>query len=187
MSTEISIRTIKIQTPTLEKLKPYGIVLGYNPTVEPLPIDFYGGGAKVRRLGAFEAPTMPEMPVVTVQRRPLMVNLMERHQLHTQAFIPLGGVPFIACFAPPNDGPLPDLDKVEAFQFDGQAGFMMHKGTWHDFPFAVVDGTNLLVILTKQATEGLKSDNVYEGEAIGPDIEKMDIGRRLGVHLKLEY
>lgn len=187
MADVIEQRIVKIQTPTPEKLAPYGTVLGYNPAVAPLPIDFYGGGAQVRRLCAFEAPEMPEMPVVTVQRRPLEVQLMERHPLHTQAFISLGGTPFIACFAPPNDADLPDPDKVEAFLFDGSAGFMMHKGTWHDFPFAIVDGTNLLVILTKAATDGLTSDNVFEGEAIGPDIQKMDIGRRLGVTFKLEY
>ena len=177
---------IKVQTPTLEKLAPYGTVLGYNPGVAPLTIDFYGGAAKVRRLAEFQADAMPEMPVVTVDRRPLEVRWMERHALHTQAFIPLGGTPFLAVFAPPNDKELPDIDKIEAFLFDGSAGFMMHKGTWHDFPFALVDGTNLLVILTRGATEGLVRDNVIQDEAVGPDIEKRDLRHRLNIHIKVD-
>lgn len=178
--------TIKVQTPTIEKLEKYGTVLGYNPNVEPLPIEFYGGAAKVRRVGEFTAEGPIEMPITTLQRRPFEVTHMERHMLHTQAFISLGAKPFVACFAPPNDKELPDLDKAEAFLFDGSAGFMMHRGTWHEFPFAVLDDTQLMVILTKSATEGLVKDNVIQNEAIGPDIEKRDLGQRLGVTIKLE-
>jgi ureidoglycolate lyase len=183
---EQSTITIKVQTPTIEKLQKYGTVLGYNPSVEPLPIDFYGGAAKVRRVADFKAEGEIEMPITTLQRRPFEVGHMERHMLHTQAFISLGGKPFIACFAPPNDKELPDIDQAEAFLFDGSAGFMMHAGTWHEFPFAVLDDTQLLVILTKSATEGLVKDNVIQNEAIGPDIEKRDLQQRLGVKIRLE-
>ncbi|MFT7285957.1 MAG: ureidoglycolate lyase [Halieaceae bacterium] len=178
--------TVKVQTPSIEKLEKYGTVLGYNPNVEPLPIEFYGGAAKVRRLGEFKAQGEIEMPVTTLQRRPFLVSHMERHMLHTQAFISLGAKPFIVCFAPPNDKELPDLDEVEAFLFDGDAGFMMHAGTWHEFPFAVLDDTQLLVILTKSATEGLVKDNVIQNEAIGPDIEKRDLKQRFGLTIRLE-
>ncbi|GAB5413165.1 MAG: hypothetical protein Cons2KO_07680 [Congregibacter sp.] len=177
---------VKVQTPTIEKLAKYGTVLGYNPQVEPLPIDFYDGAAKVRRVAEFKAQGEIEMPVTTLQRRPFNVRWMERHMLHTQAFISLGAKPFIACFAPPNDAEFPDIDQLEAFLFDGSAGFMMHAGTWHDFPFAVLDDTNLLVILTKAATEGLVVDNVIQNEAIGPDIEKRDLTQHLGVDIRLE-
>jgi len=178
--------TVKVQTPTPEKLAKYGTVLGYNPDVEPLPIEFYGGAAKVRRVAEFRAVGEIEMPITTLQRRPFEVNYMERHPLHTQAFVSLGGKPFVACFAPPNEKELPDLDEVEAFLFDGSAGFMMHENTWHEFPFAVLDDTQLMVILTKQATEGLVKDNMIQNEAVGPDIEKRDLKQRLGVTLRLE-
>lgn len=178
--------TIKVQTPTIEKLEKYGTVLGYNPNVEPLPIEFYDGAAKVRRVANFQAEGEIEMPITTLQRRPLEVRYMERHPLHTQAFVSLGAKPFIACFAPPNDKELPDLDQAEAFLFDGSAGFMMHKNTWHEFPFAVLDDTNLMVILTKSATDGLVKDNMIQNEAVGPDIQKRDLQMRLGVTIKLE-
>lgn len=178
--------TVKVQSATPEKLAKYGKVLGYDPNVEPLPIDFYGGAAKVRRVAEFRAQGEIEMPITTLQRRPFEVQYMERHPLHTQSFISLGGKPFVACFAPPNDKELPDLDQVEAFLFDGSAGFMMHENTWHEFPFALVDDTQLMVILTKQATEGLVKDNVIQNEAVGPDIQKRDLKQRLGVSIRLE-
>jgi len=111
---------------------------------------------------------------------------MERHFKHTQAFISLGSKPFVAVLAPPNSSDTPDLDKVEAFLFDGQAGFVMHVGTWHEFPFAMLDDTNLVVILRKEATEGLIRDNVIQDEALGPDLDKKDLQARFGITFRIE-
>jgi ureidoglycolate lyase len=184
---ELKKMTIKIQTATPEALAPYGTVLGYNPAVEPLPIDFYDGAAKVRRVAKFESTGDTEMPIVTVKRRPLKLRWMERHFLHTQGFVSLGAKPFIGVFAPPTDGELPEIDKVEAFLFDGTAGFLMHKGTWHDFPFVLVDDTSLLVILTAQATDGLVRDNVIQDEAFSEDLDKKDLQARLGLSIDLVF
>ncbi|MDX2222654.1 MAG: ureidoglycolate lyase [Rhodospirillaceae bacterium] len=181
-----NIRTIKVKRATAEALAPYGRVLGYDESVKPMPIEFYGGAARVRRVAEFASATPIEMPIVTLKRRPFEVRWMERHFKHTQAFISLGGKPFVACFAPPNDKDLPDLDKVEAFLFDGSAGFVMHIGTWHEFPFAVLDDTHLIVILTKEATEGLVKDNVVQDEAHGADLEKKDLLARSNVQFHLE-
>ncbi len=179
------IINIPVRTATPEALARYGTVLGYDPKVAPMPIDFYDGAAQVRRVAEFKAQGDIEMPIVTVQRRPLQVRWMERHFKHTQAFVSLGSKPFIIVFAPANEGEIPDIDKVEAFLFDGSAGFMMHIGVWHEFPFAVLDDTNLMVILTKQATDGLVRDNVIQDEALGEDLDKKDLTARLGIRLNL--
>lgn len=179
------ILPIKVQHATPEKLAKYGTVLGYDPKVAPMPIDFYDGAAKVRRVAEFKAQGDIEMPIVTLQRRPLEVRWMERHFKHTQAFISLGSKPFVACFAPPNDKELPDIDQVEAFLFDGTAGFMMHVGTWHEFPFALLDDTSLMVILTRQATDGLVRDNVIQDEAQSEDLDKKDLQARLNLKMQL--
>ncbi|MFQ3595578.1 MAG: ureidoglycolate lyase [Sphingomonadaceae bacterium] len=176
---------VPVKRATPEALAPYGQIIGHDPGIPPMPIDFYDGAAKVRRVVDFKAEGVIEMPVVTLQRRPLEVRWMERHFKHTQAFISLGARPFVACFAPPSDGELPEIDKVEAFLFDGSAGFMMHIGTWHEFPFALVDDTPLMVILTKAATDGLVRDNVIQDEARGEDLDKKDLEARLGIRLAL--
>ncbi|MCG8506709.1 MAG: ureidoglycolate lyase [Sphingomonadales bacterium] len=181
------IKTLPLQIATPEKLAPYGEVLGYNPDVAPMPIDFYDGAAKVRRVADFVSDDQTEMPVVTVNRRPFEMRYVERHFKHTQAFISLGSKPFIAAFAPPNnDAELPDMDAFEAFLFDGSVGFMMHIGTWHDFPYAVFDNTNLLVILRKEATDGLVRDNVIQDEAESPDLEKRDLLARRNTLIRFE-
>jgi ureidoglycolate lyase len=186
VSPRAEVRVLKVKPATAAALKPYGEVLGFDPSVPPMPIDFYDGKAKVRRVVNFVSDGQTEMPVVTLQRRPLEVRWMERHFKHTQAFISLGSKPFICVFAPPNDKETPDLDKVEAFIFDGIAGFVMHQGTWHEFPFAVLDDTNLVVILRKEATEGLVRDNVIQDEARGPDLDKKDLQARFNITFKLE-
>jgi len=180
------IRVLKARPATPEALAPYGQVLGYNPDIEPMPIDFYDGAAKVRRVVDFVSDEQTELPVVTVNRRPMELRYVERHFKHTQGFIPLGGKPFVAVFAPPNDKDLPDLDKLEAFHFDGQAGFVMKIGTWHDFPYALEDNTHLIVLLRKEATDGLMRDNVIQDEAIGPDLEKKDLVQRKNILFRIE-
>lgn len=183
---QIQTRVLKAKRATPEALAPYGEILGYNPNIAPLPIDFYGGKAKVRRVVNFESDAETELPLVTVDFRPLEVSHMERHPKHTQAFVSLNNKPFVAVFAPPSDSELPDIDKAEAFLFDGEAGFVMKKNCWHEFPFSLFDGTNLLVILRKEATNGLQRDSVYENEAVGPDLVKRDIEARFGVKFKVE-
>jgi ureidoglycolate lyase len=180
------IRILKAKRATPEALAQYGEILGFNPKIAPLPIDFYGGKAKVRRVVNFESDAETELPVVTVDVRPLEVSHMERHPKHTQGFISLNNKPFVAVFAPPSDAELPDIDKAEAFLFDGEAGFVMKKNCWHEFPFSLFDGTNLLVILRKEATNGLTADNVYKNEAVGPDLVKRDLQARFGVTFKVE-
>lgn len=180
------IVTVKVQNATPEKLAPYGTVLGYDPSIAPMPIDFYDGAARVRRVAPFTARGDIEMPIVTLQRRPLKVRWMERHFHHTQGFISLGGKPFVGCFAPPTTGDMPEIDKIEAFLFDGSAGFLMHIGTWHEFPFALLDDTNMMVILTKQATDGLVRDNVIQDEALSEDLDKKDLLGRLNMMIALE-
>ena len=32
----------------------------------------------------------------------------------------------------------------------------MHIGTWHEFPFALIDDTQLIVVLRREATKGLQ-------------------------------
>ncbi|MCC5794019.1 MAG: ureidoglycolate lyase [Chromatiales bacterium] len=180
------IRVLKARPATAAALAPYGQLLGYNPDVEPMPIDFYAGAVKVRRVVDCVMDDQLELPVVTVNPRPLELRWMERHTRHTQGFIPLGGKPFVAVFAPPNDQDIPDLDQVEAFHFDGQAGFMMKLGTWHDFPYALEENTHLIVLLRREATDGLVRDNVIQNEVIGPDLEKKDIVQRTQVLFRVE-
>ena len=171
---------------TRETLAPYGQILAYDESVGPMPIDFYDGAVKVRRMVDFVSDEQTEMPLVTIDRRPLDVRWMERHFKHTQGFIPLDKKPFVVVMAPPNDAETPDLDKVEPFRFDGTGAFFMKLGTWHEFPFALEDRTNVIVVLRREATDGLVRDNVIQDEASSPDLDKKDLQKRCKVTFRVE-
>jgi ureidoglycolate lyase len=178
-------RVLPVVPETPENVAPFGQILGYDPAVPPMPIDFYGGAVRVRRVVDFVSDDQTELPLVTVDRRPGEVRWMERHFKHTQTFIPLGGRPFVVVMAPPTTAELPDLDAVRAIRFDGQAGFMLKLGTWHEFPFAEEDGTHIIVVLRREASEGLVKENVVQDEARSGDLDKKDLLARCRVRFRL--
>jgi len=120
-----------------------------------------------------------------VQRRPFEVQWVERHMQHTQSFIPLAGKPFVLVMARPTEAELPEVDDLEAFLFDGTDGFVMDIGTWHEFPFAIVDDTDVVVILREATNQSLQV--VENNEAIGDDLEKRDIAGRAGARIRIEF
>jgi len=178
----MQIRHLEVERPTPEAIAAFGELVGGEAGAAS-PSSFYDQKVATYR-PQFISDEETEIAVCTLQRRPLQVRWMERHFKHTQVFLPLGGKPFLAVLAPPTEGELPDLSQARAFLFGGDAGLSMHIGTWHEFPFALVDGTQLVVILRREATEGLKAENVVDGEGHSGDLDKKDIVRRLGVALE---
>jgi ureidoglycolate lyase len=172
---------LAVEPATPGNIAPFGELVGGAafPTVPPTA--FYGEVQTYRP--TFISDEQTEIAVCALNRRPLRVRWMERHFKHTQVFLPLGAKPFIAVLAPPTETDLPNIADARAFLFDGRAGLSMHIGTWHEFPFAVVDDTQLIVILRKEATKGLLKENIVDGEGVSPDLDKKDITRRLGIVL----
>ena len=75
---------------------------------------------------------------------PLTLEMMERHPLGSQAFLPLSGDPFLVIVAPDRDGA---PGRPLAFRTAPGQGVNYHRGTWHGVltplgrtaRFAVVD------------------------------------------------
>lgn len=176
--------TLQVEPATAEALVPFGHVLGAAAGAPSLPIDFYKGAVRMSYPAPFACDHPLELALATVDPRPGEVRYMERHFQHTQGFLSLGGKPFVAVLAPPGKGDLPDLTQVRAFRFDGSAGFVMHRGTWHEFPFAVLPGTELVVLLSSQTGHDLKGKDPVSEEAFGPDLDKKDIAARTGKVLR---
>lgn len=176
--------TIPVETPTLADLAPFGTVLASLPSVKPLPIDFYDGTVEVRKPAEMESDSPLDFTVVRIQPRDLEVQYVERHPGHRQTFIPLGGKPFVAMLAPPSEG-LPRPEDFRAFRFDGSAGLMLYRGVWHEFLFSLEPDTDVIVILSKDTNRSLYAENVIEGEAIGPDLEKLNTRVRWGTRVRL--
>lgn len=163
-----------------------GQILGRHVAAEPLPIKFYEGAVQTYRTVDFRSDEDTELSLAHVRRRPFEVRWIERHFKHTQTFIPLNGAPFVAVLAPPTEGDLPDLDQMRAYRFDGSAGFTMKLGTWHEFPFALEDEADIIVILRREATQSLLSTDPASGEVRGPDIQKQNLPKQHGVRLKID-
>ncbi len=179
-------RILQVRPATPEALAPYGQVLGAG-TGAPIGVsDFYKGAVAVSAPVDFKSDEDTCLSLCTLQPRPFEIAYLERHFKHTQTFIPLGGKPFVAVFGAPTDGDMPDLENLEAFQFDGQSGFTMHIGTWHEFPFALEPDTNMVVILRTETTRNLSTENVKDNEAHGPDLDKKNLLQRTGMLIELD-
>lgn len=180
MTGEATVIQLAVEPASAAALAPFGALIGRDAPVQPVAVDFYKGAVKMSYPARFICEHPVEVTLAQMDRRPGEVRYMERHFQHTQTFLPLGGKPFVAVMAPPSDGDLPDLSQVRAFLFDGSAGFAMHLGTWHEFPFALQDGTDLIVLLSSQTGYDLKGKDVVTEEAHGPDLDKKDIVARTG-------
>jgi ureidoglycolate lyase len=74
---------------------------------------------------------------------PMKVDMMEKHPLGSQAFIPMKETIFLAFVAPKGDKP--DLNKVEAFIIPKGIGINYNAGIWH-FPLIATEDMNFLVV-----------------------------------------
>jgi ureidoglycolate lyase len=173
---------LAVEPATPESIAPFGEIVGGAGTPVIPSSAFYSEVQSYRPL--FVSDEEAEMSLCTVKRRPLQVRYMERHFKHTQVFLPLAGRPFVAVLAPPTETDMPDIDQARAFLFDGTAGLSMHIGTWHEFPFALFDDTQIVVLLRREATRGLQKENIVNGEGVSGDLDKKDIVRRLGLTLQ---
>ena len=168
-----TVRTIPLIDATPENFAPYGTILGDSSSSGS---QHYKAVRVCKPAHNFSSDEDTCVIVLCYEPRPFEVKFMERHYKHTQTFIPLEGKPLIGFFAPPNDKSEPDLDQIVALRFDGSAGFVMHKGTWHEQPFPELSGTKAVCVLRNETVRELKP--VENGECHGNDIDKLNLLHR---------
>ena len=83
---------------------------------------------------------------------PMKIDMMEKHPLGSQAFIPMKETTFLSFVAPP--GEKPDIDKIESFIISPRTGINYKPDIWH-FPLISTENTNFLVIDRKGDGENL--------------------------------
>ena len=88
---------------------------------------------------------------------PMKIDMMEKHPLGSQAFIPMKETTFLAFVAP--NGDKPDLNKIEAFIIPPGIGVNYKPGTWH-FPLISTEDMNFLVIDRKGPGDNLVIKNL---------------------------
>ena len=83
---------------------------------------------------------------------PMKIDMMEKHPLGSQAFIPMKETIFLTFVAP--HGESPKIDKMQSFIVPPKTGINYKPGTWH-FPLISTEDTNFLVIDRKGNGENL--------------------------------
>ena len=83
---------------------------------------------------------------------PMTIDMMEKHPLSSQAFIPMKETTFLSFVAPPGESP--EINKIQSFIIPPKTGINYKPGIWH-FPLILTEDTSFLVIDRKGAGENL--------------------------------
>ena len=75
---------------------------------------------------------------------PLRIDMVERHPLGSQAFVPLAQFPFVIVVAPAGESV--DPHDLRAFVTNGAQGINYRRGTWHMPLIAMAEGQEFLVV-----------------------------------------
>jgi ureidoglycolate lyase len=146
-------RSIVIQDLTAEAFREFGDVIALRGTPDQIINQgFCGRHHDLARLDFAQARAGISLFKAVPRSLPYRLEMMERHPLGSQAFIPMTADPYLVIVAP-DDGGKPGIPL--AFHVAPGTGVNFHRGTWHGVLtpladpglFAVVDrigeGTNL--------------------------------------------
>ena len=107
-----------------------------------------GYAKRYDNLGKIDTSTKKGKTIVSIfsakkRRFPMKVDMMEKHPLGSQAFVPMKETSFFVFVAPKGDKP--NLKKIESFKIPKQTGINLNPGIWH-FPLISIKNMNFLVI-----------------------------------------
>jgi len=88
---------------------------------------------------------------------PMKIDMMEKHPLGSQAFIPMKETTFLTLVAP--EGEKPDLEKIESFIVPKGIGINYKTGIWH-FPLISTEDMDFLVVDRKGLGDNLVIENL---------------------------
>ena len=88
---------------------------------------------------------------------PMKIDMMEKHPLGSQAFIPMKETTFLTLVAP--EGEKPDLEKIESFIVPKGIGVNYKTGIWH-FPLISTEDMDFLVVDRKGLGNNLVIENL---------------------------
>ena len=155
--------TEKIITPipiTKENFAKYGDMIS---TKDIKPLEINNGYAKrydgIANLNTSNDNGETTISIFSALKRsfPMKIDMMEKHPLGSQAFIPMKETTFLVFVAP--KGEKPNLDKVEAFIIPAGMGVNYNPGIWH-FPLISTEDMNFLVVDRKGLGNNLVIENL---------------------------
>ena len=92
---------------------------------------------------------------------PLAIDMLEKHPLSSQVFMPLGNYPFFVIVCPPSAKP--DLKNLKIFKVENGSGVNFKPMVWH-FPLISIDDAKFITIDKKNSDNNLEIYNFTEEE-----------------------
>jgi len=146
------IKPIKI---TRDNFAKYGDLISSN---DINPIDINAGYAKrydnLANIDTSKDDGKTIISIFSAAKRsfPMKIDMMEKHPLGSQTFMPMKETTFL-CFVAP-EGRFPEVNKIESFIIPPKSGINYKPGIWH-FPLISTEDTDFLVIDRKGSGENL--------------------------------
>jgi len=147
-----TVKPIKI---TRENFSDFGDVIS---SENIKPIDINAGYAKrfddLANVNTLKDEGKTIVSIFSAMKRvfPMKIDMMEKHPLGSQAFMPMKETTFLAFVAPPGD--LPEINKIKSFIVPPKNGINYKPGVWH-FPLISTEDTSFLVIDRKGSGDNL--------------------------------
>ena len=137
---------IKPKKITSKNFKKYGELIS-TKKIEPININ-NGYAKRFNNLCKINTSLKKGNTIVSIfsakkRKSPMRIDMMEKHPLGSQAFIPMDETKFLVFVAP--KGKKPNIKKIESFIVPKQTGVNYKPGTWH-FPLISTKNMNFLVI-----------------------------------------
>ena len=160
---ELVIKPIKI---TKANFAAFGEVISSN---DIKPIDINAGYAKrfdnLANINTTKEKGETIVSIFSAIKRsfPMKIDMMEKHPLGSQAFIPMKETTFLVFVAP--EGKKPDLNKIESFIVPPGIGVNYKIDIWH-FPLISTEDMNFLVVDRKGSGENLDIFNLDKEKII---------------------
>ena len=155
--TEKIIKPIPI---TKENFSKYGDMIS---TKDIKPLEINNGYAKrydgIANLNTSSDNGETTISIFSALKRsfPMKIDMMEKHPLGSQAFIPMKETTFLTLVAP--EGEKPDLEKIESFIVPKGIGVNFKTGIWH-FPLISTEDMDFLVVDRKGLGDNLVIENL---------------------------
>ena len=151
---------------TKQNFSSYGDIIS---TEDATPIDINAGYAKrydnLANINTSKENGESIVSIFSAIKRtfPMKIDMMEKHPLGSQAFIPMKETIFLAFVAPSGDKP--NLDKLESFIVPKGIGINYNPGIWH-FPLISTENMNFLVVDRKGSGNNLIIENLEDKKII---------------------
>ena len=94
---------------------------------------------------------------------PLRVDMVERHPLGSQAFVPLAPCRMLVVVAPPGESV--NAADLRAFVSNGRQGINYHRGTWH-MPLVAFDAGQQFLIVDRRGDSDPDCETYELDEAV---------------------